>query len=111
MSLSGRKKIRNITGPSKPRVVTKIRRSREAAYTSDWDAISRRVKELANWTCRKCGTREGPFESDHIIPVSKGGVTALWNLQCLCWLCHSKRPGHKHLYKQRVLNRSQGKRR
>lgn len=110
MSLSGRKPIRNITGPKKPRVVSKIRRTKEQAYTANWDDISRRCKELANWTCRICGTKEGPFESDHIIPVSKGGVTALWNLQCLCQLCHSKRPGHRHLYKQRVLKKTKGKR-
>ena len=109
MSISGRRPSRPVTGPKKPKVVSKIRRTKTQAYTNDWDAISAEVKRRAGYRCKKCGTTEGPFEADHIIPVSKGGLTVLFNLACLCWKCHSKRPGHKHLYKQRIMKRTGGK--
>lgn len=107
MSISGRKKIRPITGPAKTRVVTKIRRDRQTAYTANWDAISAEVKRRSGYKCRCCGNTTGPFETDHIIPVSKGGQTVYWNLQCLCHACHSKRAGHRHLYDKRTLKRKQ----
>lgn len=104
MSLSGRRPSRPITGPKKPRVVSKIRRTREQAYTSNWDAIAYEVKRRAGFKCQKCGA-SGPLEADHIIPVAKGGLTIMFNLQALCHTCHSKRAGHKHLFKQRTLGR------
>lgn len=108
MSLSGRRRpSRPITGPTKPRVVSKIRRTREQAYTSNWRAISTEVKRRAGYRCEKCGTCNGPFEADHKIPVSKGGKTTWSNLWCLCQPCHDKRPGHKHLFKKRTLKRKQ----
>ena len=39
-------------------------------------------------TCRICGRKGGNgvlMEVDHIIPVSKGGLTVVDNLQTLCW--------------------------
>lgn len=105
MSLSGRRPSRPITGPKKPRVVSKIRRTKEQAYGSNWDAISYEVKRRAGFKCQKCGASNCTLETDHIIPVSKGGLTILFNLQALCLNCHSKRAGHKHLFKQRTLGR------
>lgn len=109
MSISGRRSCRIIAGPKKPKVVSKIRRTKLQAYTADWDAISALVKKRAGYKCQKCGTTEGPFEADHIIPVAKGGLTVLFNLACLCWKCHSKRAGHKHLFKKRIMKRTGGK--
>lgn len=97
--------FRPVTGPKKPSVVAKIRRTRQQAYTDNWDAISAEVKRRAGYKCQKCGTKKGPFESDHITPVAKGGITAFWNLWCLCLRCHDKRPGHGHLFKKRTLGR------
>lgn len=44
-------------------------------------------------TCKNCGnsTMNEPnllLEVDHIIPVSKGGITSEENLQTLCWKCN-----------------------
>lgn len=44
-------------------------------------------------TCQQCGVsvQDEPhllLEVDHIIPVSKGGLTAIDNLQTLCWRCN-----------------------
>lgn len=45
------------------------------------------------FTCKQCGnsTRIEPnllLEVDHIVPVSKGGMTEESNLQTLCWKCN-----------------------
>jgi 5-methylcytosine-specific restriction endonuclease McrA len=53
------------------------------------------IKERDNHTCQNtpCGisvAREPHLllEVDHIIPVSKGGMSAPANLQTLCWRCN-----------------------
>ena len=49
-----------------------------------------------NYTCQKCGiSKENEpnllLEVDHIVPVSKGGITELDNLQTLCWKCNRQK--------------------
>lgn len=51
------------------------------------------IKERDNFTCCQCGnsTHKEPnllLEVDHIIPISKGGLTLEDNLQTLCWKCN-----------------------
>lgn len=51
------------------------------------------IKDRDNHTCCTCGnsTEKEPnllLEIDHIIPVSKGGLTEEGNLQTLCWKCN-----------------------
>lgn len=51
------------------------------------------IKERDNYTCCQCGnsTHKEPnllLEVDHIIPISKGGLTLKENLQTLCWKCN-----------------------
>ena len=51
------------------------------------------IKERDNYTCKCCGnsiSREPNLllEIDHIVPVSKGGLTEESNLQTLCWKCN-----------------------
>ena len=46
-----------------------------------------------NYTCQKCGLsiKDEPnllLEIDHIIPLSKNGLTTEDNLQTLCWRCN-----------------------
>ena len=38
--------------------------------------------------CVYCGTDEGPFECDHIMPVSRGGTNELENLATACIDCN-----------------------
>lgn len=51
------------------------------------------IKLRDDYTCKICGlsTTDEPnllLEIDHIIPLSKGGITSEDNLQTLCWRCN-----------------------
>ena len=51
------------------------------------------IKKRDNDTCKNCGisTRDEAhllLEIDHIMPISKGGLTTEENLQTLCWRCN-----------------------
>ena len=51
------------------------------------------IKQRDDFTCQTCGnsTQKEPnllLEIDHVIPVSKGGITSEDNLQTLCWKCN-----------------------
>lgn len=55
--------------------------------------LRQHIKERDHFTCQKCGVslEQEPhllLEIDHIIPVSKGGLTTEDNLQTLCWRCN-----------------------
>ena len=52
-----------------------------------------RIKERDDYTCLSCGVSlaDEPhllLEVDHIMPVSKGGLSVPENLQTLCWKCN-----------------------
>lgn len=54
------------------------------------------IKERDNYKCCSCGLgiEDEPnllLEIDHIIPLSKGGMTTYDNLQTLCWKCNRKK--------------------
>lgn len=55
--------------------------------------LRREIKERDHFTCQHCGVSlsQEPhllLEIDHIVPVSKGGLTTEDNLQTLCWRCN-----------------------
>ena len=52
-----------------------------------------KIKKRDDYQCQECGisaldTENLLLEIDHIIPLSKGGITAEANLQALCWKCN-----------------------
>lgn len=54
------------------------------------------IKERDNYTCQQCfvSVEQEPhllLEVDHIIPVSKGGLSISENLQALCWKCNRRK--------------------
>lgn len=58
--------------------------------------LRQEIKERDNYTCKKCHNsiyKESNLllEINHIIPVSKGGLTNKDNLQTLCWKCNRKK--------------------
>ena len=55
--------------------------------------LRQHIKERDHYTCKNCGIslEQEPhllLEIDHIIPVSRGGLTEESNLQTLCWRCN-----------------------
>jgi 5-methylcytosine-specific restriction endonuclease McrA len=40
--------------------------------------------------CALCGSTDGPFEADHIVPVIEGGPSTLENGRVLCERCHKE---------------------
>ncbi|MBN8649962.1 MAG: HNH endonuclease [Cytophagales bacterium] len=55
--------------------------------------LREKIKSRDNFCCKKCSLsiREEKnllLEIDHIIPLSKGGITSEDNLQTLCWRCN-----------------------
>ena len=55
--------------------------------------LRQKIKERDGYTCKKCGASLNAepnllLEIDHIIPLSKGGLTTEDNLQTLCWRCN-----------------------
>lgn len=56
-------------------------------------ALRKKILERDHYTCCQCGVSlaDEPhllLEVDHIVPVSKGGLTSEDNLQTLCWRCN-----------------------
>lgn len=55
--------------------------------------LREKIKRRDNFTCKICSISVNHeknllLEIDHIIPLSKGGVTSEENLQTLCWRCN-----------------------
>lgn len=55
--------------------------------------LRREILERDGYTCKNCGASQQNepnllLEVDHIIPISKGGMTSTDNLQTLCWRCN-----------------------
>ena len=55
--------------------------------------LRRFIKERDNHTCQHCqvSVADEPnllLEVDHIVPVSRGGLSEVGNLQALCWRCN-----------------------
>ncbi len=61
-----------------------LRENRPAIPMSLRNVIFRRDKS----TCQYCGSMQGPFEIDHIIPWSKGGRHKMKNLKVACKPCN-----------------------
>jgi hypothetical protein len=76
-------------------LVEKIRWTRSAAGQRALMTARLRtdIKARDRYTCLKCGVSVGAephllLEVDHIMPVSRGGLSAPENLQTLCWKCN-----------------------
>lgn len=55
--------------------------------------LREKIKQRDNYKCQNCGLSINDetnllLEIDHIIPISKGGMSTEENLQTLCWKCN-----------------------
>ncbi|HFI0682479.1 TPA: HNH endonuclease [Streptococcus suis] len=71
----------------------KYKKSAKAQRALMTQKFRKYIKERDHYTCQICGasTKEQDLlllEVDHIIPVSKGGLSIEENLQTLCWKCN-----------------------
>lgn len=46
------------------------------------------VFERDGYECVYCGCKDGPFEADHVLPKSRGGLNDTENLVCSCRACN-----------------------
>jgi hypothetical protein len=73
--------------------LVKFRKSVEGQRALMTSKLREEIKERDNYTCKSCDLsteteRNLLLEIDHIIPLSKGGITTESNLQTLCWRCN-----------------------
>lgn len=50
-----------------------------------------RAEVLAAKVCRYCSDMLGPFEVEHVIPLSRGGTNGIDNLVCACVSCNTQK--------------------
>ena len=55
---------------------------------SNWIRLRDFILKRDNFTCAYCGDKKGPFEADHVLPKSRGGLDIESNLVCACRSCN-----------------------
>lgn len=75
------------------RGLIKFKKSIEGQRALMTSSLREKIKTRDDYTCQICGLSTYDeqnllLEIDHIIPLSKGGVTSEENLQTLCWRCN-----------------------
>jgi len=73
--------------------LVKFRKSVEGQRALMTSNLREQIKVRDNYTCQKCSLSINDeknllLEIDHVIPLSKGGITSKDNLQTLCWKCN-----------------------
>lgn len=72
----------------------------ESRYTRDWATVSRKYKESRGWRCEDCGVYCGSRGDRRLLHVHHRDLdpqnNARSNLDALCVVCHSERPGTGH---------------
>lgn len=73
--------------------LVKFRKSLQGQRALMTSALREKIKSRDNFCCKKCSIsitdeKNLLLEIDHIIPLSKGGITSEDNLQTLCWRCN-----------------------
>ena len=73
--------------------LVKFRKSVAGQRALMTSGLREKIKDRDNYTCKYCSLsvrdeKNLLLEIDHIIPLSKGGITSEDNLQTLCWKCN-----------------------
>lgn len=74
----------------------KFRKSAAGQRALMTSALRTKILQRDGYICKKCGAsiRNEPnllLEVDHIVPISRGGLTTESNLQTLCWRCNRRK--------------------
>lgn len=72
-------------------VVKEREGAKSGRYPANWPEIAKRVKDLADWKCERCG-RPNDYQHGYTLTVhhldgDKWNLE-LWNLAALCQRCH-----------------------
>lgn len=73
--------------------IIKFKKSAKGQRALMTSKLREKIKQRDNYTCQSCNlsVHDEPnllLEIDHIIPISKGGMSSEDNLQTLCWKCN-----------------------
>lgn len=61
-----------------------------------WAALRVMAFERDGFRCAYCGSVDGPFEIDHVIPRIRGGENVLENVCVSCRFCNRSKRDRKH---------------
>lgn len=95
--VEGTRKANNKWRSKNPDKVREWRRNYRALKKGNGGKVTAKeekwVKEFYNYTCLKCGRKEPEIKItiDHVIPLKKGGLHIISNLQTLCTSCNSSK--------------------
>lgn len=82
-----------------PEIILEAVRAAEKFSNADWSgqrkSIPSKVREFVytrdGLSCSYCGTTQGPFEIDHVVPWSRGGGNEPENLRVSCRSCNRQK--------------------
>lgn len=84
-------------------------------YGPSWFDMIKAVERRDGPNCSACNAtpaqvkaRGGRFETHHLTPLSKGGLTAMHNLCRLCDVCHQRKHPHHVIQKRPAAKKKTG---
>ncbi len=69
------------------------------------EELRQQVFRRDHYTCRYCGSKDGPLHADHVYPASKGGETTLSNLVTACQHCNVKKGSRVGIWPKPIRSR------
>lgn len=58
---------------------------------SEWYGLRNAVLRRDGQVCTYCGDTDGPHHIDHVVPLSRGGLSVLSNLVVACYACNASK--------------------
>ena len=55
------------------------------------DDLRQAVFKRDEYTCRYCGSKQGPFQCDHVYPEKHGGKAVMGNMVTACKRCNARK--------------------
>lgn len=93
--ISKNKQAYYASNPDKIRNLNHKRRARLLGVESGPKPTRDEMLKAQSGQCPDCGTTDGPWHVDHIMPISKGGNDTADNVRVICATCN-RRKNNKH---------------